>query len=345
MNADTEMGFPGVEQGDRAARARSRRRLRLSPTSRLSAPACSSPPGDAIVADDDGVVVCAARARWCERRSTPRSPAKPTRGAKREARLPACSELDSTRCGAPGQGRAALHRLNAVAVTPTRVPLRGASASSAWRGRAGSSPRTAAAPASPSPPDLKASTSGRAAHCEHVGARRAARRFRAPARGADRDRERASPPSQAVTGGAGLRAQQCGTAPGSSTSTRRRPASNKRRGGRRRCRRALCRGAVHDLGAALSHRCAACSARRPHAGGAAAAAGDVGFAASVASDGLSVASATKTPQRDDQGPEAMVIESFTAARYYGVEDAVIASLQEPSPASTGRSRRTTSSSA
>ena len=46
-----------------------------------------------------------------------------------------------------------------------------------------------------------------------------------------------------------------------------------------------------------------------------------------------------------KGLEAMVIESFTAARAYGVEDAVIASLARPSRASTGRSRAPTSSSA
>ena len=32
-----------------------------------------------------------------------------------------------------------------------------------------------------------------------------------------------------------------------------------------------------------------------------------------------------------KGLEAMVIESFTTARHYGVEDAVIASLQETFP--------------
>jgi len=46
-----------------------------------------------------------------------------------------------------------------------------------------------------------------------------------------------------------------------------------------------------------------------------------------------------------KGLEAMVIESFTTARHYGVEDALIASLARPSRPSTGTSRRATSSSA
>ena len=59
---------------------------------------------------------------------------------------------------------------------------------------------------------------------------------------------------------------------------------------------------------------------------------DFGFAASVASEKLGVASATKMCRSVMiKGLEAMVIESFTAARAYGVEDAVIASLQETFP--------------
>ncbi|HEY6134239.1 MAG TPA: DUF1932 domain-containing protein [Rubrivivax sp.] len=58
----------------------------------------------------------------------------------------------------------------------------------------------------------------------------------------------------------------------------------------------------------------------------------LGFAARVASDKLGVASATKMCRSVMiKGLEAMVIESFTAARAYGVEDAVIASLQETFP--------------
>ena len=59
---------------------------------------------------------------------------------------------------------------------------------------------------------------------------------------------------------------------------------------------------------------------------------DLGFAAKVASDRLGVASATKMCRSVMiKGLEAMVIESFTAARHYGVEDAVIASLRETFP--------------
>lgn len=58
----------------------------------------------------------------------------------------------------------------------------------------------------------------------------------------------------------------------------------------------------------------------------------LGFAAKVASGTLGVASATKMCRSVMiKGLEAMVIESFTAARHYGVEDAVIASLKETFP--------------
>ena len=58
----------------------------------------------------------------------------------------------------------------------------------------------------------------------------------------------------------------------------------------------------------------------------------LGFAARVADERLGVASATKMCRSVMiKGLEAMVIESFTAARHYGVEDAVIASLQETFP--------------
>ena len=71
-----------------------------------------------------------------------------------------------------------------------------------------------------------------------------------------------------------------------------------------------------------------------------------GFDAKVASDELGVASAVKMCRSIMiKGLEAMVIESFTTARAYGVEDAVLASLAETFPASTGRSRAPTSSSA
>jgi 3-hydroxyisobutyrate dehydrogenase-like beta-hydroxyacid dehydrogenase len=59
---------------------------------------------------------------------------------------------------------------------------------------------------------------------------------------------------------------------------------------------------------------------------------DLGFAAQVASDRLGVASATKMCRSVIiKGLEAMVIESFTAARHYGVEERVIASLRETFP--------------
>jgi 3-hydroxyisobutyrate dehydrogenase-like beta-hydroxyacid dehydrogenase len=60
---------------------------------------------------------------------------------------------------------------------------------------------------------------------------------------------------------------------------------------------------------------------------------ELGFDAKVASDKLGVASAVKMCRSIMiKGLEAMVIESFTTARAYGVEDAVLASLTETFPA-------------
>jgi 3-hydroxyisobutyrate dehydrogenase-like beta-hydroxyacid dehydrogenase len=59
---------------------------------------------------------------------------------------------------------------------------------------------------------------------------------------------------------------------------------------------------------------------------------ELGFAAKVASNKLGVASAVKMCRSVMiKGLEAMVIESFTTARAYGVEDAVLASLKETFP--------------
>ena len=59
---------------------------------------------------------------------------------------------------------------------------------------------------------------------------------------------------------------------------------------------------------------------------------ELGFNAKVASDRLGVASAVKMCRSIMiKGMEAMVIESFTTARAYGVEDAVLASLKETFP--------------
>jgi len=58
----------------------------------------------------------------------------------------------------------------------------------------------------------------------------------------------------------------------------------------------------------------------------------LGFAPKIASVQLGVASATKMCRSVMiKGLEAMVIESFTTARHYGVEDQVLASLQETFP--------------
>jgi 3-hydroxyisobutyrate dehydrogenase-like beta-hydroxyacid dehydrogenase len=58
----------------------------------------------------------------------------------------------------------------------------------------------------------------------------------------------------------------------------------------------------------------------------------LGFAPQLASDRLGVASATKLCRSVIvKGMEAMIIESLTAARHYGVEDRVLASLAESFP--------------
>lgn len=70
----------------------------------------------------------------------------------------------------------------------------------------------------------------------------------------------------------------------------------------------------------------------PHAAALEGHLGVLGFDARVASAKLGVASATKMCRSVMiKGLEAMVIESFTAARAYGVEDAVLASLAETFP--------------
>jgi len=70
----------------------------------------------------------------------------------------------------------------------------------------------------------------------------------------------------------------------------------------------------------------------PHAGVLLPALETLGFAPRVGSDRLGVASATKMCRSIMiKGLEAMVIESFTTARAYGVEDALIASLRETFP--------------
>jgi 3-hydroxyisobutyrate dehydrogenase-like beta-hydroxyacid dehydrogenase len=70
----------------------------------------------------------------------------------------------------------------------------------------------------------------------------------------------------------------------------------------------------------------------PHAQAALPVLQELGFAPKVVSEKLGVASATKMCRSIMiKGLEAMVIESFTTARHYGVEDAVIASLYETYP--------------
>ena len=60
---------------------------------------------------------------------------------------------------------------------------------------------------------------------------------------------------------------------------------------------------------------------------------ELGFEPQIVSEKLGVASATKMCRSIIiKGLEAMLIESFTTARHYGVEDAVIASLVETFPA-------------
>lgn len=70
----------------------------------------------------------------------------------------------------------------------------------------------------------------------------------------------------------------------------------------------------------------------PHAGVLSPLLNAIGFAGKVSSIDIGVASAVKMCRSVMiKGLEAMVIESFTAARAYGVEDAVLASLHETFP--------------
>lgn len=70
----------------------------------------------------------------------------------------------------------------------------------------------------------------------------------------------------------------------------------------------------------------------PHATAAQPLLASLGFSARVASGRLGVASATKMCRSVViKGMEAMLIESLTAARHFGVEDAVLASLAETHP--------------
>jgi 3-hydroxyisobutyrate dehydrogenase-like beta-hydroxyacid dehydrogenase len=70
----------------------------------------------------------------------------------------------------------------------------------------------------------------------------------------------------------------------------------------------------------------------PHASALLPALNQLGFKAKLASEQLGVASATKMSRSIMvKGLEAMVVESLTTARHYGVEDAVIASLYETFP--------------
>jgi 3-hydroxyisobutyrate dehydrogenase-like beta-hydroxyacid dehydrogenase len=73
---------------------------------------------------------------------------------------------------------------------------------------------------------------------------------------------------------------------------------------------------------------------------------ELGFSAKVASKELGVSSAVKMCRSIMiKGLEAMTIECFTTARAYGVEDAVLASLQDTFPGIDWRSRAPISSSA
>ena len=70
----------------------------------------------------------------------------------------------------------------------------------------------------------------------------------------------------------------------------------------------------------------------PHAAALAPTLESLGFVPTLGSERFGVASATKMCRSVMiKGLEAMVMESFTAARHYGVEDDLVASLQETFP--------------
>ena len=100
----------------------------------------------------------------------------------------------------------------------------------------------------------------------------------------------------------------------------------------RRRRRTLCRGRGDDLDAALSHQGAAVARRRRRQPRSRRCWWSSASTPRSRATELGVASAVKMCRSVMiKGLEAMVIESFTTARAYGVEDAVLASLKETFP--------------
>ena len=208
----TEMGSrSGAARS--APRARSRRRSARS-TSRWSAPARWCTPGDVIVADDDGVVVRAAR-RWRRRRPTPPRRARPTKARSAPSWPRACSGLDMYKMREPlEKAGLQVHRL----MTRSRCIGYG---------------------------DVGRTSS--AARCSRRCRRRAARRrIRAEARAHRRAVARAGAARPSVDA-ARRRRRSCASARASRSSSRSRRARRHRRGAgvRRRARR-------HDAASSIS---------------------------------------------------------------------------------------------
>ena len=269
-------------------------------------------PGDVIVADDDGVVVRAAR-RSRRRWPMPPQRARPTRARSAPSWRPACSGLDMYKMREPlAAAGPAVHRLSDDSMR-RRIGLVG-------YGEVGRILAEDLRAARPCGVGVRHEARHRRAGAplrEHAGAHGVALAGvarRARPRGADlvisrrhRRARRSRSPRPAR--------RRCRRAPSSSISIR--PRRARRRAPPRMIRAAGGRyveGAVMTRSRPTASGCRCCSAGRTRRR-LAPLLDELGFAPQVASDRLGVASATKMCRSVMiKGLEAMVIESFTAAR-------------------------------